>query len=412
MSQNIICPNCNTKIDLDKIADHKYRELLKQQENDLKSEQEKQKLQFEKELEEKTNEMRKKAWEFAEKKAEEERKKVELEMLYMQERLKKSEEEKQVSKKKELELINKQKDLEDKEKHFELEMEKKLYLERKKIEENLSERLKQNSKKEFDEKLEKAQEDFRKKIQEKDKQIEQTNRSLDDAKRKSEQGSQQIQGDIQENDLKNALNQAFPIDNIEDVPTWVKWADLIQNVKNNLGQNSGIIVWESKNTKAWTESWIMKLKEDKLKVNWNIAILVTTVLPKNMKNFWMIDDVMVCIPEFAIPISTMLRDKLLSVSKVEKSLEWKDVKMEMLYKYLWSDKFSLKINMMVDSFSTLRQWIEKERRFMEKMWKAREMDLLKSDSAISWIYWELESLMWQSLPWAEKLELWIGDEDS
>jgi hypothetical protein len=45
------------------------------------------------------------------------------------------------------------------------------------------------------------------------------------------------------------------------------------------------MVWESKNTKAWQDAWVMKLKEDKLKVNGNIAILVTTVLPKDIKNF-------------------------------------------------------------------------------------------------------------------------------
>jgi hypothetical protein len=80
-------------------------------------------------------------------------------------------------------------------------------------------------------------------------------------------------------------------------------------------------VWESKNTKAWQEAWIMKLKEDKLKVNGNIAILVTTVLPKNIENFGMLDDVMVCLPQFALPVANMLRDRVLAIYKTEKSLE-------------------------------------------------------------------------------------------
>jgi hypothetical protein len=99
------------------------------------------------------------------------------------------------------------------------------------------------------------------------KQQEQMKKTIDELKRKAEQGSQQIQWDIQEDDLRNAISQAFPIDNIEDVPTGIKWADLIQTVNNNLWQASWIIVWESKNTKSWTEAWIMKLKEDKLKIN-------------------------------------------------------------------------------------------------------------------------------------------------
>lgn len=411
MSQTIICPNCKVEIDLDKIADQKYSEILKDQEKKLKAEQEKQREQFAKELEEKTIEMRKKAQEFAEKKAEEERKKVELEMKDMQERLKKSEEDSIEAKKRELEFLKRQRQLEDKEKNFELEIEKKLFDERKKIEKDLEEKLKETWKKELDEKMEKLQEEFRKKELEYQKQQEQLKKSLDDAKRKAEQWSQQIQWDIQEDDLRDALKQAFPIDNIEDVPTWIKWADLVQIVKNNMWQSVWTIVWESKNTKSWQEAWLMKLKEDKLKINWNIAILVSSVLPNWIKNFALVDDIMVCLPEFAIAVSTILRDKLIAISKVEKSLEWKDIKMEMLYKYLSSEEFSSKISMMVDVFANLKSWIDAERRAMEKNWKKREKDLERATYAITWMYWELESLMWQALPWAERLELWAGDED-
>ncbi|QFR38922.1 DUF2130 domain-containing protein [Candidatus Gracilibacteria bacterium 28_42_T64] len=410
MSQTIVCPNCNVEIDLDKIANHKYDELLKDQENKLKSEQEKQKAQFEKDLEEKTNEMRKKAGEFAERKAAEERKKVELEMKDMQDRLKKSEIEQQEAKKKELELINMQKDLENKEKNFELEMEKKMIEEKKKLEQTIEEKLKLESKKESDTQIEKIQEEHRKKDLEMLKQQEQMKKTIDDLKRKSEQNSQQIQGDIQEDDLKQAISSSFPIDIIEDVPTGIKGADIIQNVKNNLGQPAGVIVWESKNTKAWTDAWVMKLKDDKLKVNGNIAILVTTVLPKNLKSFGMVDDVMVCLPEYVIAVATMLRDKLLAIAKVETSLQGKDLKMEMLYKYLSSEEFSSKISMMVDVFAQLKTGIDSERRAMDKNWKKREKDLERATFAITGMYGELESLMGQALPGAEKLELGAGDD--
>lgn len=410
MSQHITCPNCKTEIDLEKLADEKYLEKLKEQEEKLKKEQEIQREKFEKEMEEKTEEMRKKAQEFAKKKAEEAKKEMELEMKFLQEQLQKADKEKQEAKQKEIEFLKKQREIEEKEKNFELEMEKKILEERKKIEENLQEKIKENANKEFDEKLQKYQEEFRKKELEYQKQQEQLKKSLDDAQRKAEQWSQQIQWDISENDLKEALNQAFPIDSIDDVPTWVKWADLIQSVKNNFGQVVWTIVWESKNTKAWSESWIMKLKEDTLKVWWNISILVTNVLPKEIKNFWIYDEVMVCSPEFAVAVATILRDKILSISKVEKSLEWKDLKMELLYKYLTSQEFSSKISMMLQVFSNLKSWIDAERRAMEKNWKKREKDLERATFAITWMYWELESLMWQALPWAEVLELWSWDD--
>lgn len=406
MSQKIKCPHCKKEIDLEKLWEERYKHILEEQEQNLREEQKKQRENFDKEMEEKTIEMRKKAQEFADKKAVEERKKVELEMNDMKEQLKKSQEEQQEAKKLELEFRKRQRELEDKQKNFELEMQKQLEIEEKKIKIKMQEELKQSSEKELDKKMEKVQEEFRKKELEYQKQQEQLKKSLDDAKRKAEQWSQQIQWDIQEDDLKNALTQKFPIDYIEDVPTGIKWADLIQTVKNNLWQESWIIVWESKNTKAWQDAWVMKLKEDKLKVNWNIAILVTTVLPKNIKTFWMVDDVMICLPEYAISVALILRDKLLSISKVEKSLEWKDLKMEMLYKYLSSEEFSSKISMMVDVFANLKAGIDSERRAMEKNWKKREKDLQRATFAVTWMYWELESLMWQELPGSEKLELW------
>lgn len=411
MTQTIICPNCQVEIDLDKVQAEIYSKKFEEQEKNLKAEQEKQRKLFEKEMEEKTIEMRKKAQEFAEKKAQEERQKVELEMKDMSDRLKKAEEEKDEAKKRELEFLKKQRELEDKEKHFELEMERKISEEKKKIIWELEEKMKESSKKELDEKVKEVQEEFRKKELEYQKQQEQLKKSLDDAQRKASQASQQIQWDIWEDDLKNALILAFPIDEVTDVPTWIKWADLLQNVRNNLWQNIWIIVWESKNTKSWTDSWIMKLKEDKLKVSWNIAILVTSVLPNGMKYFWMIDEVMVCIPEYAIQIASLLRDKLLSISKVEKSLEWKDIKMEMLYKYLSSEEFAGKMNMMVSVFANLKSEIDAERRTMERHWKKREKDLERATYAITWMYWELESLMWQALPWASKLELSSWEED-
>lgn len=411
MSQTIICPNCSTKIDLDQVANQKYNELLKEQEQKLRQEQAKQKEEFDKELEEKTIAMRKKAQEYAEKKALEAKKEMEYELKDVQEQLQKAQKDREEARKKELEFLKKQRELEDKEKNFELEMEKKLYEERKNIQKELESKMEESSKKQMDEKLEKIAEDYRKKELENYKQQEQMRKTIDDLKRKAEQGSQQIQWDISEDDLKNSLSQSFPYDEVEDVPTGIKWADLIQTIRDNFWQKSWVIVWESKNTKSWQDAWVMKLKDDKLKVGWNIAILVTSVLPKDIKHFWLVEDIMVCSPDFAIHVAGMLRDKLLSISKVEKSMEWKDAKMEMLYKYLSSEEFSSKMNMMIDVFSNLKSWIDAERRAMEKNWKKREKDLERATFAVSGMYGELESLMWQSLPWSKMLELDEPDYD-
>lgn len=407
MSQTIKCPNCSETIDLDKIWEEKYKHMLEEQELNLKKQQEQKEKEFEKTLEEKTTEMRKKAVEFAKEEAEKQRKKDAVEMEDLKNRLKEADNKQEEFQKQELEMRKKQRELEEQAKNQELELARKMDEEKKKLEEQMA----KTQDEALEIKMKDIQEENRKKEMEMLKQQEQMKKTIDELKRKAEQGSQQIQGDIQEDDLKSAISQAFPIDTVEDVPTGIKWADLIQTVKNNLGQDAWVIVWESKNTKSWTEAWIMKLKEDKLKVNGNIAILVTTVLPKTVKNFWMVDDVMVCLPEYVIAVSTMLRDKLLSIAKVETSLQWKDIKMEMLYKYLSSEEFSGKISMMVDVFSNLKSGIDSERRAMEKNWKKREKDLERATFAVTGMYWELESLMGQSLPWAEKLELGYWDDE-
>jgi hypothetical protein len=235
-------------------------------------------------------------------------------------------------------------------------------------------------------------------------------KSLDDAKRKAEQGSQQIQWDIQENDLKNTLQMAFPIDKIDDVATGIKWADIMQVVRNSIWQEAWVIIWESKNTKAWSDSWLSKLKDDKIRAKANIAIIITTVLPKDMKNFWLIDDVFVTLPEYSLQIATIMRDKILSISKVEKSLEWKDAKMEMLYKYLTSEEFWWKISSIVDAFKKLKDDLDTERRAMERIWKKREKELERVIMSTSMMYWDFEGMIWQSLPGWEKLALWWWDD--
>ncbi len=433
MSQTIICPNCKTVIDLDKLLEERFKHKLDEQKIALEQEQEKLRKEFEKTLEEKTLEMRQKALEFAKAETEKQAKKDALEMQDLKNRLLEEEKKQELFQKQELEMRKKQRELEEKAKNADFEMQKKLDEERKKISEQFEKeaQIKQKElekqmaetqafalekqlfeqRKKDEEARKKEQEEFRKKELEYLKQQEQMKRALDEAKRKAEQGSMQIQWDVQEEDLKLALSQAFPIDRIDDVATWVKWADLIQTVHNNLGQKAWTIIWESKNTKSWQDAWIMKLKDDKLKVNGNLAILVTAVLPKDIKHFWVIDDIMVCSPEYAIAIAGILRDKLLSVFKIEKSLQWKDMKMEMLYSYLSSQEFSSKINMMVDVFSELKSGIDQERRAMEKNWKKREKDLERATFAITGMYWELESLMWQALPWAERLSLESGEED-
>ncbi len=389
MADQIVCPSCKTQIDLNKLSEDKYKQELE--------------AEFEKER----AQMRKKAQEFAEEKMKQQAKKDSIEMNDLKEQLKESAKRQEEFEKNELEMRKKTRELEQKEKNMELEMDRKMDLERKKIESQMAE----VQEKALEEKLKQASEDHRKKELEMQKQQEQMKKTIDDLKRKAEQGSQQIQGDIQEDDLKHSLQMSFPIDRIEDVPTGIKWADIIQGVRDSLGQETGTIIWESKNTKAWQDGWISKLKDDKITAKANIAIIITTVLPKDMNNFGMIDDIIVTLPEYALQVVTILRDKLLSISKVEKSLEWKDMKMEMLYKYLTSEEFGSKVGWIIDAFENLKVDIDTERRAMERIWKKREKQLERVIMSTSMMQGDFEWIIWQGLPGGERLALDMWDQD-
>lgn len=383
MADTIVCPSCKAHIDLDKLSEEKYKQQLE--------------AEFEKER----AEMRKKAQEFAEEKMKQQAKKDSIEMEDLRAQLKESSKRQEEFEKNELEMRKKTRELEQREKNMQLEMERKMDSERKKIESQMAE----SQEKALAEKLKQANEDHRKKELEMQKQQEQMKKTIDDLKRKAEQGSQQIQWDIQEDDLKQSLQMNFPIDRIEDVPTGIKWADIIQWVRDSLWQETGTIIWESKNTKAWQDAWISKLKDDKIAAKANIAIIITTVLPKDMNNFGMVDDIIITLPEYALQVVWILRDKLLSISKVEKSLEGKDVKMEMLYKYLTSEEFGSKVGGIIDAFENLKSDIDTERRAMERIWKKREKQLERVIMSTSMMQWDFEWIIGRWLPGGERLSL-------
>ncbi|MDD2487230.1 MAG: DUF2130 domain-containing protein [Candidatus Gracilibacteria bacterium] len=394
MSENvIICPNCSTKINLDEIAKHKYNEELQKNEEKLKKD-------FEKREEEIKKEMWMKALEAAEKKKELETKDLNIQL----EEFKKKQEE---SMKNELELRKKTRELEDKAKNQEIENIRKLDEEKKKLEEKMSE---ENKKKE-EEMIRKIQEDQGKLLAEKDKQMEIMRKHLEEANRKANQGSQQIQGEIQENELKEILQKNFPLDIIEDVPTGIKGADLIHTVRNERGQSVGIILWESKNTKTWSADWIKKLKDDRVIAKADICILVTSTMPENIRHFGLMNDVWVSEFAYFLALTVAVRDKLLSIHQVSKSLVGKDEKMELLYNYLSSSEFKSKIENIIDAFKSLKDDLESEKRSMARIWAKREKELERIINNTSFLYGDMQGLMGASLGKIDYLELGSGVEE-
>lgn len=404
MSDNIvICPKCATKINLDEIAKLRLNEELLKNEEKIKSEYEQKIKEKENELSKREEEIKKEMWMKALKVAEEKKELETKDLLSQLDEFKKKQDD---AVKNELELRKKARELEDKAKNIELENARKLDEEKKKLEENL--KLEQTKKEE--EMLKKIQEDYSKQLAEKDKQAEILRKSLEEANRKAIQWSQQIQWEIQENELKEILQRNFPFDLIEDVPTWIKWADLIQRVRNNRWQIVWVILWESKNTKTWSWDWIKKLKDDRVIAKADVCILVSNTLPDEIKHFWLIWDIWVSEFAYFLALTIAVRDKLLSLHQVSQSLEWKDEKMELLYNYLSSSEFKSKIENIIEAFKSMKEDLESEKRSMARVWSKREKELERIINNTSYLYWDMQWLMWNSLQRINYLELdWPSD---
>ncbi len=249
--------------------------------------------------------------------------------------------------------------------------------------------------------------EYEKRMAEMQKQLEMTQKAVEDANRKANQWSMQIQGEIQEDALRELLMTNFPTDTISDVEKGIKWADVIQEVRNMNG-TVGIIAWESKNTKAWSESWVDKLKEDRLRVNADISILVTAVLPKWVDKFGLYKWVWLVEWSYALPIAIMLRGQIESMSHLRTSLVSKDEKMETLYNYLTSARFKDKVENIIDAFRQMQDQVAEERRAFESRWKKREQLLEQVIKNTGGMYGDLGGMLGGKLEKVEYLELGSG----
>jgi hypothetical protein len=404
-SNLITCPKCGEEIPLSNALTGKIKQQIRvEMEKEIKAKEEKI-TKREKELEESQKnideEVRKKVeiekstmWEKAQKAAEEKQEKEILDLKAQNEEKNKKLKE---TEKNELELRKKTRELEEKDKNRELEMERKMDEERKKISEKIQQETDEQS---------------RKKLSEKDQQIEQMRKTINDLKRKSDQGSMQLQGDAQEEALKSLLQENFPIDDIQDVPTGVRGADLIQTVKSDFGQISGIVLWESKNTKQWSDNWITKIKDDQVNTKANIAILMTTTLPNGIKNFTQINGVWVVNFNYVLPIISTIRFHLIALKRTEKALDGQDEKMRFLYQYLSGAQFKNKIENIISAFENMSDDLNKEKRAMTKYWAKREKEIERIIFNTTGMYGDLQGLIGVSLPIIQKLELPSGEDEN
>lgn len=261
--------------------------------------------------------------------------------------------------------------------------------------------------KRFTEQLEKikTEEDQKVKLEkmELQKKLDDMQKALEEAQRKSNQGSQQLQGEVLELDLEKQLALSFPEDEILPVPKGISGGDVLQKVRNKLGREAGTIIWEAKRAK-WQPVWLSKLKDDQRTANASEAILVVENLPEKLKNSGLVNGIWITSYRDALTVATTIRLLLMKVAAAKSASENKDEKLEDLYQYIISDNFRHKIESQIESFIQLKNDLDVEKRSMERIWAKREMQLLKLEKNTNKIFGELQGVIGPALPTIKSLE--------
>jgi len=288
------------------------------------------------------------------------------------------------------ELIKKQRALDDAKRELELTIEKR-------VQDGLTE-VRSQAKRE-------AEEGLKLKVMEKDQTITSMQKTIEELKQKAEQGSQQMQGEVQELELESLLRAKFPFDSIEPVPKGEFGGDALHRVVGPSGQPGGTILWEFKRTKNWSDGWLAKLREDQRTAKADISVLVSQALPKGVETFDVIDGVWVAHPRAALPVATVLRHTLLQVSNARQISEGQQTKTEMVYQYLTGPRFRHRVEAIVEAFSSMNEDLDRERKAIMKQWAKREQQIVRVMEATVGMYGDLQGIAGKSLQEIEGLDL-------
>lgn len=318
------------------------------------------------------------------------RERADMEMHLLQQQLAEQRERAATASSNELELRRRLAQLEDRARELDLEVTRRVDAERRSLEESIRKA---------------ASDEQALKLQERDHQIASLKRVIDELKRKSEQGSQEAQGEVLELDLQAALERKFPLDEIRPVPKGTGGADLIHEVRNVAGQPCGRIVWETKNTRHWSQTWVTKLKDDARRAGGSIAVIVSVALPDGVHELGMIDGVWVASPRTWPALALALRENLVQVAFAHAAHQGKSEKMEALYRYLSGDQFRGWVQGIVDTFAAQQEQLNRERRAMERLWKEREKQIERVVENTVCLYGEMRGIVGAGLPEISQLTL-------
>lgn len=381
MSTEIKCPNCNHTFPIEEVMAEEYKQDLREKMISFTKQKDE---EYQKKLEVFEQQKKQQELAFEQKLAQEKtalqasmaenlRKTIsadfESKLKLLDETNKENEEKLKLARHKEVEFLKKEQEIKNKEAEIELNIQRRLQEQREELVAQVrKQELEKNSLKETEHQL---------RVKELEKQLDDQKKLAEEMKRKAEQGSMQLQGEVQELILEELLRSTFPFDSIEEVGKGVRGADCVHNVRNQFGQECGRIIYESKRTKDFSMEWIEKLKKDMRSMGIDVAVIVTQTYPKGMDCFGEKDGVWICSFDEVKAVSYILRDGIIKLFSAAKSQENKGDKMHMLYDYLTSNEFSEQWKAIREGFMSMKLSIQRERDAMEKLWKAREKQLEK-----------------------------------
>ena len=287
------------------------------------------------------------------------------------------------------ELLRKQRELDDAKRELDLTIEK---------------RVQASLGAERDKAKKEAEEELTLKVMEKDQTITAMQKQIEELKRRAEQGSQQLQGEVQELQLEALLRAKFPRDTIQPVPKGDFGGDVLQRVIGPLNQICGTILWESKRTKNWSDGWLPKLRDDQRAAKADIAVILSHVLPKEVETFDYLEGVWVADPKVALPVALSLRQTLIELSAARQATQGQQTKMEMVYSYLTGPRFRQRVQALVEAFSSMKEDLDREKKTITRQWAKREEQIDRVMQATVGMYGDLQGIAGKTLQEIEGLE--------
>lgn len=288
-----------------------------------------------------------------------------------------------------IELLRKQRELDDAKRELELSVEKR-------VQEALG-AVREQAKKD-------AEESLRLKVSEKEEQILSMQRQIEELRRRAEQGSQQLQGEVLELQLEVLLGNRFPLDVLEPVAKGEFGGDLLQRVIGPAGQVCGAILWETKRTKNWSDAWLSKLRSDQRTAKAELALLISEALPKGVESFELIDGVWVAHPRFVLPVASVLRQSLIELAASRISQEGQQTKTELVYQYLTGPRFRHRVEAIVERFSEMQDDLNRERKATMRLWAKREAQIQGVIDSTVGMYGDLQGIAGRAMQEIPALE--------